>query len=221
MKWPFSKKQHQPLPQKSIAELKQLCHILFIDDENYKTPSTLKKLDGWQHVKRIKDITSLDNPDLIDAHIVFIDIQGVGKYICPTDEGLGLIVAIKNRYPDKKVIMYSAERQGAVDSFHKAADLVDGRLRKFADHYEYTSLIEKLAQEAFNLEYYAIRIQKHLLNTFGIQMTQQEIEQNVLHIISDKANSQDISSIIRKYFPISDIATIADLITIYTAINNL
>ena len=57
------------------------------------------------------------------------------------DEGLGLALAIKQKYPKKKVVIYSAETQG--DRFHKALREADSFLAKNADPYEFQRLVEE------------------------------------------------------------------------------
>jgi len=215
MNWKFWKKHYAPLPKKNLNEIKNACRVLFIDNEKFKTVDRLRLNDGWRNTEWIKDVESFDQPEIVNAHVIFIDIQGVGKKLCPNDEGLGLIIAIKERYPDKKVIMYSAEKQGKIDGLHKAADIVDGRLRKTADHYEFQKKLEKMAQETFCLEYYTSRIQKILLNEFGINMAAEDIEQNIVKIVSAK----DKNKAIAEYFNISNISDIAQIIQLFLTVN--
>ena len=55
----------------------------------------------------------------------------------------GLAKAIKTQFGDgKKVVIYSAEPRG--DTFHDAWDMVDGRLLKTADPYQYLQMIDDL-----------------------------------------------------------------------------
>ncbi|MDO8446850.1 MAG: response regulator [Deltaproteobacteria bacterium] len=130
-----------------IDSLKPKSHILFIDDDvNFKVVSILKK-SGWINTKRVKDIKALDCPEVRDAQILFIDIQGVGKILEFPDEGLGLASALKDRYPEKKVIIYSAETKG--DRFHQALKKADTFLPKNASPYEFTQIVEEFSKELF------------------------------------------------------------------------
>lgn len=58
-----------------------------------------------------------------------------------SDEGLGLALAIKKKYPSKKVIIYSAETNG--DRFHEALRKADSFLAKNADPYEFQRIVEE------------------------------------------------------------------------------
>ena len=121
--------------------LKKLTRILFIDDKHkeFKIVSILKT-SGWVNTKSVKDITILDDPKIIEADIIFVDINGVGCNLFE-DQGLGLASALKNKYSAKKVFLYSAESKG--DRFHKALREVDGCLYKDAEPYQFINLIEE------------------------------------------------------------------------------
>lgn len=77
---------------------------------------------------------------MADADIFFVDIQGVGLKLGFRDEGLGLALALKEKYPDKKLVIYSAEPRG--ERFHKALKKADETLEKNADPYQFQQLVE-------------------------------------------------------------------------------
>lgn len=127
----------------SLQKAKEVTHILFIDDDvKFKVVKILKN-SGWLNTNLVKDIKSLDANELLNSHIIFVDIQGVGKELGFQDEGLGLAMAIKNKHSLKRVIIYSAESQG--DRFHKALKQADSFLAKNADPYEFQQLVEEYA----------------------------------------------------------------------------
>jgi hypothetical protein len=78
-----------------------------------------------------------------EADIFFVDIQGVGVRLGFKDEGLGLAGALKDKYPEKKLVIYSAEPRG--ERFHTAFRKADGALEKNADPYEFQQLVEEFA----------------------------------------------------------------------------
>ena len=49
------------------------------------------------------------------------------------DEGLGLIVALREKYKYKKIIVYSAEEPQKIKAFHKGMNDADYRLAKDTD----------------------------------------------------------------------------------------
>ena len=122
------------LPDRSIEELKGHCRILFIDDQDFSVPQILVTA-GWKRAKRIADVDSLASPDVADAHIVFVDITGVGVKLRFSAQGLGLVSALKERYPQRRVVVYSAQRVG--DRFHRGLSDADARLSKNADPFEF------------------------------------------------------------------------------------
>lgn len=123
---------------------KPLTRILFIDDKHteYKMVSILKKA-GWPNTKSIKDVTDLDDAKVLEADIIFVDINGVGITLFE-DQGLGLASALKRRYPNKKIVLYSAENTG--DRFHRALREVDDCLPKDAEPYQFINLIDSFKQ---------------------------------------------------------------------------
>lgn len=120
---------------------KESVRILFIDDNHtdFKMVSILKK-SGWINTKSVKDVTDLDDPKVKEAEILFVDINGVGTTLFK-DQGLGLASALKKKYSEKKVVIYSSETKG--DRFHKALREVDGCLYKDAEPYQFISIIEE------------------------------------------------------------------------------
>ncbi len=119
---------------------KDNTRILFIDDEHtkFKMVSILKKA-GWRNTKSIKDITDLDDAKACESDIIFVDINGVGTTLFE-DQGLGLASALKKKYPNKTIVLYSDETTG--DRFHKALREVDDCLPKNAEPYQFINLIE-------------------------------------------------------------------------------
>lgn len=129
----------------SNSDPKMSTRILFVDDDTrFKVVKILQK-SGWAYVKIVKDIASLDAPELVEATILFVDIQGVGRKLQFSDEGLGLAAAIKKKYPEKKVVIYSSQTSG--ERFHEGLRLADDTLAKNADPYEFLRLVEKYASD--------------------------------------------------------------------------
>ncbi|MFH7351630.1 hypothetical protein L1A70_07365, partial [Acinetobacter bereziniae] len=126
----------------NIYELRQKIKILFIDDDTKFQTAKMLRNSGWQNINIIKDCKNLNSAEILETDIFFVDIHGVGLELGFSDHGLGLASALKQKYPEKKVVIYSAEKQW--DPFHKAWDLVDDRLPKDADTYQFENTIESL-----------------------------------------------------------------------------
>ncbi|WP_426058591.1 hypothetical protein [Hymenobacter sp. B1770] len=140
-------KQMKEGVEEGISKCKDRARILFIDDDaKFKVVSILKAA-GWNHTKAVKDIKALDAEEVREAHIFFVDIQGVGKALDFHDQGLGLAYALKSKYPHKKVVIYSSDQNG--DRFHRAFNIVDYQLYKNAEPYEFINLVEQLGLETF------------------------------------------------------------------------
>lgn len=207
----FKKKTEvKKIPNRTLDELKNITKVLFIDDKAFKVIDNIKEKNGWKNVSRIVDAESLSQTEIQESHIIFVDIQGVGKKMNFKDGGLGLIVALKKEYPDKKIVMYSAESQGQIDAFHPASEQVDARLRKTASLYEFTSTLERLAKEAFCLENCVKHLKTILRREFGIEKDDQEI----IKILTTLYNNDGYKnkSTIASAFSLSDAGSIASII---------
>lgn len=143
VKW-LKKRQYQKMDSQYIREK---AHILFIDDQTFQKVERIKEA-GWI-VERTKDIKSLDDDRVKRAHVIFVDYKGVGKYLSLQEEGVGLIIALKNRYPSKRVVLYSAHTEFSLDDEvrHKVADDI---LPKNSDVYVYIEKIEANARIALS-----------------------------------------------------------------------
>lgn len=140
--------------QESLSESKDLLDrrklltkILFIDDDTkFKVVNILKKA-GWVNTKLIKDIDNIDDLSVKNADIFFVDVQGVGKALECKDEGLGLALILNKKYPNKKIVIYSAETKG--DRFHDALRKANSFLAKNAEPYEFQELVEEFSIELY------------------------------------------------------------------------
>jgi hypothetical protein len=112
---------------------------LFIDDDKKFSYVQNLKDGGWKLTKTIADIKNVDVPAVKKSHIFFVDINGVGKLLNLEHEGLDLALMLKQRYPDKKVIIYSANKNS--NAFHQAWNICDYRLEKNALPYQFQSLV--------------------------------------------------------------------------------
>lgn len=119
--------------------------ILFIDDDiELKMAENIKT--EWPNTKTLLDSSNIKQIEIRNADVIFVDIQGVGKILGFSDEGLGLAKAIKETYRNKKVVIYSAAKKH--DIYHDALQLCDKVLKKDANLYEFNNLIEKYYDEA-------------------------------------------------------------------------
>lgn len=129
---------------KNLVNKKDIIHILFIDNEKFNIVNTLKA-SGWHNTAYKQDIVNLQDPEILKAHIIFVDINGVGTKLFPKEHGRGLANALKDKYPDKKIILYSAETHG--DRFDTIFRKVDYCLPKNAEPIQFINLVEQFSSE--------------------------------------------------------------------------
>jgi hypothetical protein len=197
------------LPERSLNDLKKLTNIVFVDDKEFEVVQILKNA-GWNNTCLINDVDSVDARQIQEAHIIFVDIQGVGKKLRFQEEGLGLVSALRDKYPTKKLIIYSAESTG--DRFHKALSDADTTLRKNADPYQFQTIVEDFSREAFTLEACVSRLQKRLSSEFGLHLNEDEIINNLKKL----GNDDDYSvGKVESIFNLENAASIASIISLF------
>jgi hypothetical protein len=131
-----------------IEIMKKKIKILFIDDDSGFNIVKILKDSGWVNASTTKDIKSIDIPQVKSATVLFIDNHGVGKLLNCKDEGLDLVKMIKEKYPEKIVVIYSGDMLG--NMFHEAINLANHRLAKNALPYEFQKIIETASINLYN-----------------------------------------------------------------------
>lgn len=111
--------------------------ILFIDDKKVSFISAMKKA-GYESIKWLKDCDKIDCEFVASSDIIFVDINGVGTSLFPQEQGLGLAKAIKQKFPGKCIVIYSAEPQYLKNDFR----MLDAMLPKNSEPYEFIKIID-------------------------------------------------------------------------------
>lgn len=89
-----------------IHDLRKKTDVLVIDDEGFEPKEFL---EGNNY--RLTSKTDIDNvKDVSEYPIIMCDIRGIGKKISSSFEGAFLIKEIKENYPEKIVIAYTASQ---------------------------------------------------------------------------------------------------------------
>lgn len=135
----------------TIEGMRAQTNILFIDDDKKFKIVSIIKSTGWKNTSFFPnpDVKDINDERIRKAHIIFVDILGVGQTLYE-DEGLGLAASLKKKYPEKKIVIYSAEP--AHKSFHEAWKITDDRIQKNAQPAEFISCIETLADSIWKKE---------------------------------------------------------------------
>lgn len=124
------------------SEPKRTIHILFIDDEKFNMIQILKTM-GWLNIEYRKNVVNPDDDVVLRSDVIFVDINGVGGGAY-RNQGIGLAAAIKQKHPEKKVVIYSAETTG--DRFDEDLRKIDKCLPKNAEPIQFSNMIEDLCR---------------------------------------------------------------------------
>lgn len=114
---------------------KKNVKILFLDDEGYDIEELIKL--GYIDVQKSFEYTQLDDYEKYD--IIFCDINGIAKEIDEEYQGAALAKIIKETYPTKIVVIFSAKQQYLTfNQYYQNVDDVIPKNIKTAD------LVEKI-----------------------------------------------------------------------------
>ena len=129
----------------SIEDIKSQIKVLFVDDKEFPIVDYLKSI-GYVGIDYMPDIDDIDDTRVRYAHIIFLDINGVGIKLGFKNQGMGLCGALKNKYGNsKRVILYSGETLGSL--FDTDAKKADDTIPKDSDYVQFTSMISDYAKE--------------------------------------------------------------------------
>lgn len=126
---------------------KENVNILFIDDLDMPVVKNLSTA-GYR-VKKLRDVKDIDDADVKNSQIIFVDFDGVGKFISPNHQGAGLVKELKTKYGNSKyVVLYTAQPTLPADTIMKSLfDAADARLRKDADETDFTEQIREALKQ--------------------------------------------------------------------------
>lgn len=129
---------NQILKQTSLSKLKKQFDVLVIDDDKFPLLNDLKKHEfNITYKEEISDIK-----DVEAYQIILCDINGVGKFLGSENDGAYLGYQIKNKYPDKIVISYTADTTSIRNQ--KYLDAVDKKIPKGTSVEDWASLLDEV-----------------------------------------------------------------------------
>lgn len=135
----------KPTPP-TIDELKRNTHILFVDDEDFSPRLETLRNAGWS-VSQVTDITNYNAEEIRNADVIFMDYINVGKTLTPSQQGIGLLKGLNQRYPNKFLIFYSGHA-GFIPG-HEVHTVANAWIDKHADPYVYIDQIEAAAASVY------------------------------------------------------------------------
>ena len=125
-----------------ILKLRRKFEILFIDDDEIAYLENLKS-NGFNvtyktNITNIKDVSAYD--------IIMCDINGVGESL--GKDGASMAAQIKNAYPNKVIISYSAASHSF--TYQKTLESVDKRIPKGTSIEDWLNLLDEIIEENSN-----------------------------------------------------------------------
>lgn len=186
---------------------KKNVRILFLDDEGYDT-DLLRNL-GYLDVEKMYEYKKMDDFEKYD--IIFCDINGIAKDLDPIYQGAALAKLIKQTYPEKVVVIFSAKEQ--LLTFTQFYEYVDDLIYKNMPPAELASKIDQYISQMINPIDFWNNIKKQLIKQNVKSKDISNLEHYYVKSILDKKDySSDIQKI-SKGEVLSTVTTIVNAIT--------
>lgn len=129
------------LKEISLSQLKKNTEIMVIDDDEFVYLDSLKRSEYC--IEYRPDIQSLK--DVAEYDIILCDIRGVGKFLNSPFEGAYLVKQIKEKYPNKIVISYTANNYDP--KFQEYLAFADATIPKGTALEDWDSMLTKMLKE--------------------------------------------------------------------------
>jgi CheY-like chemotaxis protein len=145
-------------PEPTLAEIKRRSKILVIDDDALPVQRLFSRdeydIERWPDVKQLEKLTDGT------YDVLLLDINGVGRKVSPTGQGLGVLEHIKRTNPAQQVILYSAQAQRI--SSREILVLADAVLDKESDYVQYRAVVDDLLLRRFTPGYFVSVMNREL-----------------------------------------------------------
>lgn len=200
---------------------KKNVKILFVDDEGYDT-ELLQNL-GYLDIQKMYKYDKEDKMDNFEKYdIIFCDINGIAKDLGPVYQGAALAKLIKQTYPEKIVVIFSAKEQFL--TFNKYYDYVDDVIFKNLPPAELASKIDQYINKMINPIDFWNNIKNQLLKQDIRAKDVSRLEHYYVKSIIDKKSYISNIEEIGKEEILSTATTIINAITaaiqLYVAVKN-
>lgn len=202
------------LQPKNIEILKKQCRLVFVDDIEFPVINTLK-MSGWSNVIHIHDISSLDQCEIRDANIIFLDIQGVGKILHCEKEGLGLILPLREKYPNKMIVVYSAEEGGNISAFSEHINAAHKRISRNVEPVGFQMKVERYVKEYYSVDWVVEQIGGVLSEDAFFDFSKNEIKSGLYEILKKKEYSEKFVKDIFKIENLDRLVAISKIVSIF------
>lgn len=135
-------------------EVKKRARLLVVDDESFIYLDLFRKhgysIEQWLDVD---DLSRLENGGF---DIILLDVQGVGKTVSPTEQGLGILRHLRLVNPAQIVIAFSASDYSL--KYQDFFKLADAALSKGADYVDFQQQVDDLLKARFSKGFYVSRV---------------------------------------------------------------
>jgi DNA-binding NarL/FixJ family response regulator len=123
---------------------------------------------------------------------------GVGQKLEKENQGLDIVVSLKEKYPEKKVAVYSSKETH--NMFHPANEIVDKRISKRGGDFEvFRKAIEELSAKCYNWDYVIDEIYKRIRHELPEEIDRERLKKELEKSVTNrkKINRKRIMKILK------------------------
>lgn len=165
----------------SLSQIKKMTDILVIDDDSFTYLDALKShefnIDYKTDLQSLKDVEAYD--------IILCDVRGVGKFLGSEYEGAYLVKQIKEKYPNKTVISYTANNYDP--GFQYFLEYADAIMPKGSSLEDWSALLDEKLRERANPVQQWERTRKELLDAGVSTIKVAKMEDQYVKAIQNKS----------------------------------
>lgn len=163
-----------------LDQLRRKSNVLVIDDDEFIPLEGLKN-HGY-YIQQKNDIQNLKDVEPYD--IILCDIRGVGKFLKSAYEGAYLAKQIKETYPSKIVLVYTADNYKA--DFEKYLKYADSIISKGMDIEDWSSILDANLRDSVNPVVQWEKVRDALLKAGVTTIEVAQLEDKYVKSIQDK-----------------------------------
>lgn len=151
-------KLNESVKKERILDLRRRIDVLVIDDQEFSPADFL--INNNFRITCRKDVDNVK--DVSEYPIILCDIKGVGKKLNSSYEGAFLIKEIKNSYPSKRVIAYTASQYDP--TYNQFLEFADATVNKGLDLEDWLTLLDDQIRKTIDPVFQWYNLRQELLN---------------------------------------------------------
>ena len=126
-----------------------------------------------------------------------------------------MISPLREKYPDKMIVVYSAEEGGNISAFNEHINAAHKRISRNVEPIDFQMKIERYVKEYYSLDWAVEQIGKVLSEDTFFDYSKDELKLGLYEILKKKEYSEKFVKEIFKVENLERLATISKIISVF------